>query len=188
MRKLIYSFNVSLDGYIADQNGDIGWSRPDAQLHQAHNDMAREAGVFIYGRRMYELMSAYWPTADADPDADPVQVDFARVWRETPKVVFSSTLTEVAHNSRLVTGDLGTELTRLKALEGGDLMIGGAELAAGAIRVGLVDDYRMFVHPIVLGGGAPYFPTLEAPIPLRLMETRRFDSGVIYLRHTVDPD
>lgn len=188
MRKLIYSFNVSLDGYIADRDGDLSWGRPDTELHQAHNDMAREAGTFIYGRRMYELMAAYWPTADTDPEVEPVVADFARVWRETPKVVFSSTLDEVGHNSRLVTGDLGTELTRLKALDGGDLMIGGAQLAAGAIRVGLVDEYRMFVHPIVLGGGRPYFPTLDAPIPLRLAETRRFDSGVIMLTHEAVPD
>lgn len=130
---------------------------------------------------MYELMTAYWPTAEADPAATPVEREYARIWSATPKVVFSSTLSTVGWNSRLVRGDVGGELARLRNEFEGDLDIGGATLAAAFIRRGLVDEYRLVVHPVVLGAGTPYFPPLESPLPLRLTETRTFASGSVYL-------
>jgi dihydrofolate reductase len=129
VRKLIYSMNATLDGYIAARGDDIGWSVPSAELHQWFNDRAREIGVSLYGRKLWEVMSAHWPTADQQPDATPVEVEFARVWQKTPKVVFSATLDEVSGNARLVTGDAVAEITRLKAEDGAPMEIGGAVLA-----------------------------------------------------------
>ena len=178
MRKLIYSMNVSLDGYIAAPGGDIGWSVPSAELHQWFNDRAREIGVSLYGRKLWELMSAHWPTADQQPDATPVEVDFARVWQKTPKVVFSSTLTEVSGNARLVTGDAVAEITRLKAEDGAPMEIGGAVLAGAAMRAGLIDEYQVVTHPGLVGGGTPFFSALDSWVNLRLVETRTFADGV----------
>jgi dihydrofolate reductase len=132
---------------------------------------------------MYELMAAYWPTAGSDPTATEAELDFARIWIETPKIVFSSTLPSVEWNSRLVRGDVGDELARLRTEFDGDLDVGGPTLASAFIRRGLVDEYRLLVHPVILGAGTPFFPQLETPIRLRLTETRRFESGVTHLSY-----
>ena len=147
MRKLIYMMNTTLDGYIAARGDDLGWGTPSPELHQWFNDRARELGVSLYGRKLWELMSAHWPTADQQPDATPVEVDFARVWQKTPKVVFSSTLTEVTGNARLVTGDAVAEISRLKAEDGAPMEIGGATLAGAAMRAGLIDEYQVVDAP-----------------------------------------
>jgi dihydrofolate reductase len=126
-------------------------------------------------------MAAYWPTAESDPSATEVMLDFARIWNPKPKLVFSSTLKSVDWNSRLVSGDVGKELARLRSEFDGELHVGGPTLAAEFIRRGLVDEYGLVVHPVILGAGTPFFPRLDTPIRLRLTETRRFDSGVIYL-------
>lgn len=126
MRKLIYAMNVTLDGYIAGPRDDIGWGLPSVELHQWFNDRAREVGVSLYGRRLWELMNGHWPTADQEPDATPVEVEFARIWQATPKVVFSTTLQEVSGNARLVTGDAMAEIARLKEEDGAPMEIGGA--------------------------------------------------------------
>jgi dihydrofolate reductase len=178
VRKLIYSMNVSLDGYIAARDDDISWGVPSVELHQWFNDRARELGVSLYGRRLWELMSAHWPTADQDPDATPVEVEFAHIWQETPKVVFSSTLDEVSGNARLVTGDAVAEISRLKAGEGDPMEIGGATLAGAAMRAGLIDEYQVVTHPVLVGGGTPFFSTLDTWVNLRLVETRSFPDGV----------
>ena len=178
MRKLIYSMNATLDGYIAARGDDIGWGVPSAELHQWFNDRARQIGVALYGRKLWEVMSAHWPTADQQPDVTPVEVEFARVWQKTPKVVFSATLDEVSGNARLVTGDAVAEITRLKAEDGAPMEIGGAILAGAAMRAGLIDEYQVVTHPVLVGGGTPFFSALDSWVNLRLVETRTFPDGV----------
>ncbi|WP_027860272.1 dihydrofolate reductase family protein [Marmoricola sp. URHB0036] len=178
MRKLIYAMNASLDGYIAAPGDDIGWSFPSVELHQWFNDRAREIGLSLYGRKLWELMNAHWPTADQQPDADPVEVEFARIWQKTPKVVFSRTLEEVSGNARLVTGDAVAEISRLKAEDGASMEIGGAHLAGAAMRAGLIDEYQVVTHPVLVGGGTPFFSALDSWVNLRLVETKTFGDGV----------
>jgi dihydrofolate reductase len=184
MGKLTYGMNVSVDGYIADANGGVEWAGPpDDELHQYWNDREREVAVALYGRRLYDLMSAYWPTADQDPAATAVTVDFARVWRAMPKVVFSRTLESVDWNSRLERGDVVEVATRLKAETDGVLEVAGATLAAPLVRAGLVDEFRIVVTPTAVGGGTPFFPKLPSHIPLRLIETRTFRGGTVLLSY-----
>ncbi|TMR99080.1 dihydrofolate reductase family protein [Nonomuraea basaltis] len=185
MRKVIYSMLISLDGYVESPNGDIGWTGPDDEVHAFINDQARDLGGSLYGRRLYENMSAYWPTADERPDAPQIEVDFARTWRAMPKYVFSKTLDKVEWNSTLVTGDLKEEVLKIKRQEGGDLDVGGATLAGSLLRLGLIDEFQIFIHPLVLGAGKPFFPPLDSAIRTRLLETRAFASGIVYLRYEV---
>lgn len=182
MRKLIYSMGVSLDGYIAGRGGEIDWSVPDAELHRFHNEQTRELGAHLVGRRLYEVM-LYWETVDQDPAAGEVELEFARIWQDLPKVVFSSTLETVEGNATLAQGGLAEEVGRLKEQPGKDLAVGGAGLAAAATRLGLIDEYRLFVSPVVLGGGTPFFPPVEERIDLELVETRTFGSRVVYSRY-----
>ncbi len=183
MRKVIYSMNVSLDGFIEDRAGGLDWSVPSPELHQFWNDQEREYDLFLYGRRLYETMSAFWPTAGLDPSDPPEVVEFARIWRSTPKLVFSHTLAEVRHNARLATGGIVEEVTRLKAQPGKDISVGGAGLAASLMAAGLIDEFRPVVHPVLLGGGKPMFPGLDAPGSLELVETRRIAGGYVLLRY-----
>jgi dihydrofolate reductase len=182
MRRLIYSMGVSLDGYIAGPGGDIGWSAPDPDLHRFHNDQARETGAQLCGRRLYETMRA-WDTVPDDPAAPEEMLEFARIWQATPKVVFSRTLDTVERNARLVRDGAADEVARLKAEDGGDLAVGGAGLAATLVERDLVDEYRLFVSPVILGAGTRFFPSLDRPIDLELAETRTFGSRVVYLRY-----
>lgn len=184
MGKLIYIMNVSLDGYIETPDHSLDWSIPDEELHTWFNDRARETDVFLYGRRLYEVMAAYWPTAASDPAATDYMLDFARIWNEKPKVVFSATLATVRWNSRLANADIGEELARLRTEFKGDMSVGGPTLASEFMRRGLVDEYQLLVHPIILGAGTPFFPKLETRINLRLKETRIFASGVTYLGYS----
>ncbi len=172
---------VSLDGYVARSDEDIGME-PDEELHRYANEQAGEAGAFLYGRKLYELMHAYWPTADQSPDASEVEAEFARAYRDTPKVVVSRTLEEVGENCRLVKEDLAGEVARLKEEPGGDLQVGGPGLAASLIELDLIDAYEMWVHPVALGGGKPFFPA-GRPLDLELADTRTFGSGVVLLRY-----
>ena len=181
MGKLTYMMNVSLDGFVETPAHDLDWATVDEELHFWFNEQARQTDASIYGRRMYELMTAYWPTAESDPSATPAMREYAGIWQATPKVVFSSSLASVEGNSRLVRGDVGEELVRLREEFDGDVDLGGPTLAAEFIRRGLVDEYRLLVHPVILGAGTPFFPTLDRPIRLRLTETRTFESGVVYL-------
>jgi dihydrofolate reductase len=182
MRKLIYSFGVSLDGFIAAPDGDIDWSAPDEELHRFHNQQARELGAEIYGRRLYEVMR-FWETVEEDPATPEHMLEFARIWKQTPKIVFSRTLERVEGNFRLVRDDAAEEVARLKQEPGKDLAVGGAGLASTFIKAGLVDEYRLFVSPVILGGGTPYFPPLDERINLELLETRTFGSRVVYVRY-----
>jgi dihydrofolate reductase len=182
MRKLIYSMTMSLDGFIAGPGGEIDWSPPDEELHRFHNQRTRELGAHLLGRRLYEEM-LYWETADQDPSAPEHVLEFARIWKELPKIVFSSTLEKVEGNARLVREGAAEEVAKLKQQPGKDLGVGGAGLASTFIELGLVDEYRPFVSPVVLGGGTPFFPALEERIDLKLVETRTFGSRVVYLRY-----
>ena len=182
MRKLIYSMGVSLDGFIAGPDGDIGWSAPDEELHRFHNLHASETGVHLYGRRLYEEM-IYWETAAEQPSLPEHALEFARIWKATPKVVFSRTLDKVEGNATLVKDDPAEVVRRLKKEPGEDLAVGGAGLASTLVEAGLVDEYRLFVSPVVLGAGTPYFPALDERIDLELVETRTFGSRVVYLRY-----
>jgi len=184
MGRLIYGMNVSLDGYIETQDHSLEWTIVDDELHSWFNDRFRKLDASLYGRRLYETMSAYWPTGESDPASTDVMREFARIWNRTPKIVFSSTLTEVAWNSRLVRGDVAEELARLRTEFDGDMEVGGATLAASFIRRGLVDVFQLIVHPVVLGAGTPFFPALESPLRLRLVETHSFVSGVTYMGYT----
>ncbi len=182
MRKLIYSMNVSLDGFIAGPGGEIDWSAPDEELHRFHNERVRETGAYLLGRRLYEEMT-YWETADENPSAAEHELEFARIWKAMPKIVFSKTLATVAGNARLVRDGVAEEVARLKEEPGNDLAVGGAGLASTLIELGLVDEYRLFVSPVVLGGGTPYLPPLDERINLELIETQTFGSRVVYLRY-----
>jgi dihydrofolate reductase len=183
MRKLIYSFGVSLDGFIAGPGGDIDWSVPDEELHRFHNQQARELGAQLYGRRLWEVMRVWETWADDRPSAPEPELEFARIWKETPKIVFSKTLEKVEGNTRLVREDAAEEIARLKEQPGKDLAVGGAELASSLMKLGLIDEYGLFVSPVVLGGGTRFFPALDERINLELVETRTFGSRVVYLRY-----
>jgi dihydrofolate reductase len=176
MPKLLYSMSVSLDGYIAGPSGDFSWSAPDEELFRFHTDRVAGLGAHLLGRRLYETM-LYWETAEPD-GAD--EQEFARLWQALPKLVFSTTLTEVEGNARLATGSLADEVA---ALGEQTVEIGGAGLAAEAARENLIDEYLLFVHPVIVGGGTPYFPPLTQQIDLELVETRTFASKVVYVRY-----
>ncbi len=183
MRRLIYGFSVSVDGYINDSAGGIDWTHPDDELHQFHNDRFRDVEISLHGRRLYELMADYWPHVPAD--APRIEREFATLWTEKPKVVFSRTLTEVHWNSTLISENAVEEVRGLKAGGDGVMEVGGASLAASLMPHGLIDEYQLFVMPVVLGGGTPFFPLLNTCVQLRLAETRIFDKAVL-LRYLAD--
>jgi dihydrofolate reductase len=180
--KLIYSMGLSLDGFIAGPDGSFDWGAPDEELHRFHNERVRALGGQLLGRRLYETM-VYWETAHEDPAATDYALEFAEIWKALPKVVFSDTLDEVVGNTRLAQGSVAEEVAALQERSGKDVAIGGANLAAEAIKLGLVDDFQLFINPVIVGGGRPFFPTLDQKIPLQLIETRTFGSKVIYLRY-----
>ena len=185
MRKVTYSMGLSADGYIVGPDGAFDWTAPDDELFQYFTDQIREVGVHLLGRRLYETM-LYWETADQDPTLDDAMLEWAAIWKRLPKVVFSTTLSAVQGNSRLVSGGLAEEIARLRAEpEDGDIAIGGATLAAEAAAAGLIDEYRTKVYPVLVGGGIPFFPRRERRVDLELAETRTFSSGVVYLRYRV---
>jgi len=181
MGKLIYSMNVSLDGFVDTVDHRLDWIRMDDELHTWFNDEARATEAELYGRRMYEVMSAYWPSGETDPDGTLATIEFARIWNLKPKVVFSRTLGSVAWNSRLVDGDVGEILEAIRRDHPGDLSVSGPTLAAEFARRNLIDEYRLVVHPVVLGGGTPYFADADRRIELELIDERSFGSGVRYL-------
>ncbi|MFK0044669.1 dihydrofolate reductase family protein [Streptomyces sp. NPDC090741] len=186
MRNIILMMQVSLDGYFEGPDGDISWHRVDKELHQYMNDEIRPLGGFLSGRVTHELMAAYWPTADADPAASAPEAEFAGIWRDMPKYVYSRTLpdADLGWNSTLVRDVVPAEVAALKAAPGGDLVVGGADLAAAFLRHDLVDAYRIFVHPVRIGRGRALFPPADGGlVPLRLEGTRTFGNGVVQLRY-----
>jgi dihydrofolate reductase len=176
---------VSLDGYIVGPDGDFDWTPPDAEVFRFWIDEIREVGVHLLGRRLYETM-LYWETADQDPSLGDAELEWASLWKPLPKVVFSRTLSAVQGNARLASGGVAEEIERLQAEPGeGDIAIGGATLAAEAAGLGLIDEYRAMVYPVLVGGGIPFFPRRERRVDLELVETRTFSSRVVYLRYRV---
>ena len=185
MRSVTYSMGVSLDGYIVGPDGGFDWTVPDAEVFRFWIDDIREVGVHLMGRRLYETM-LYWETADQDQSLDDAELEWAALWKPLPKVVFSTTLSALQGNARLASGALAEEIERLRAEPGeGEIAIGGATLAAEAAALGLIDEYRAMVHPVLVGGGTPYFPRDERRVDLELVETRTFNSRVVYLRYRV---
>jgi dihydrofolate reductase len=183
MPRLTYGMNVSLDGYVSAPGDDLGWSTPSDELFQFWSDRVGATGLALYGRRLWEGMNSHWPTADQQPGATPAHVEYARRWRAMPKVVFSSTIGAVDGNARLVTGDAVTEMTRLKDEDGGPMDVGGATLAAAAMRAGLIDEYAVVTHPVLVGSGTPFFTALDDRVDLTLVETRAFPGGVTLTRY-----
>jgi dihydrofolate reductase len=182
MRTVIYSMSVSLDGFIAGLDGDIGFTAPDEEQFRFHVQQTREIGVEVMGRGLYGAMLV-WETPEA-PRSSADQLEFARIWNAIPKVVFSTTLERVEGNARLAGADVAGEVARLREEPGeGVVSVGGAGLASALIKLDLIDEYRLFVDPVVVGGGTPYFPPLDHKIELELLETRTFGSRVTYLRY-----
>ena len=184
MRSVTYSMGVSLDGYITGPDGDITAPPPDEEVFRFVTDEIRRVGVHLMGRKLYETM-LYWETAQ-DQSLDDAEIEWAAIWKPLPKVVFSTTLSAVQGNARLASGGLAEEIERLRAepVEG-DIAIGGATLAAEAAALGLIDEYRARVYPVLVGGGIPFFPQRERRVDLELVETRTFSSRVVYLRYRV---
>jgi len=174
--------SVSLDGFFEGPDRELDWQLVDDELHRHFNDELRGMGAFLDGRVTYELMAEFWPTADQDPVASPTVVEFARIWRDMPKVVYSRTLESAAWNSTVVHEVVPAEVMALKAASGGDLMLGGADLAATFMRHDLIDEYRLYLHPVVLGAGHRFFPP-DLTVPLVLVESRPFGNGVVLLRY-----
>jgi dihydrofolate reductase len=185
MRSVTYSMGVSLDGYIVGPDGAFDWTEPDEEIFRFHIEQIREVGVHLLGRRLYETM-LYWETADQDQSLDDSELEWAALWKPLPKVVFSTTLSAVQGNARLASGGLTEEIERLRAEPGeGEIAIGGATLAAEAAALGLIDEYRPILIPVLVGGGIPFFPQRERRVDLELVETRTFSSRVVYLRYRV---
>ena len=183
MRNVLYAMSVSLDGYIEAPDGDLSWSYPDEELHAHFNALEREIDLHLYGRGLYENMAAFWPTADENPSAPQHEIEYARIWKAMPKIVFSTTLAQVGWNARLVRGNIAEEVAKLKAQPGKTISVGGAGIAASFMQLGLIDEVRLYLHPVVLGGGKRMFGTLQDPLHLALTETQRFGSGVVLLKY-----
>jgi dihydrofolate reductase len=182
MAKLIYSAITSLDGYIADEDGNFDWAAPDEEVHTFVNDLERPVGTYLYGRRMYEVM-APWETAHTVADQPPFTRDFAEIWQAADKVVYSRTLAAVSSARTRIERDFDREAVRqLKASAGRDITVGGPDLAAQAIRAGLVDEYHLFLAPIVVGGGTQSLPS-NVRVKLELLDERRFGNGMVHLHY-----
>jgi dihydrofolate reductase len=182
MAKLIYSGITSLDGYVADENGNFDWAAPDEEVHAFVNDLERPVGTYLYGRRMYEVM-VYWETAHTLADQPPFVLDFAGIWRAADKIVYSRTLETVSSARTRIERDFDPAAVRqMKATAGRDITVGGPDLAAQAIKAGLVDECHLFVTPIVVGGGKQFLPD-AVRLKLDLLDERRFGNGVVHLRY-----
>jgi len=185
VRSVTYSMNASLDGYIVGPDGRFDWSAPDPDVFRFWIDDIRGVGVHLLGRRLYETM-LFWETADQDPSLGDAELEWAGLWNRLPKVVFSNTLSAVRGNARLASGGIAEEIERLRAEPGeGEIAIGGATLAAQAAALDLIDEYRVMVYPVLVGGGLSYFPQGERRVDLELVETRTFSSKFVYLRYRV---
>jgi dihydrofolate reductase len=182
MAKLIYSAIASLDGYVADEEGNFDWAAPDEEVHGFVNDLERRVGTYLYGRRMYDVMVA-WETMGTRADQPPVIEDFTKIWQAADKIVYSKTLETVSSARTRIERDFDAEAVRqLKASSERDITVGGPELAAQAIRAGLVDEFQLFVTPVVVGGGKKALPD-DVHLKLELLDERRFGSGVVHLRY-----
>jgi dihydrofolate reductase len=183
VRKIIWMMSVSVDGYMEGPNREIDWHMVDDELHRHMNGWLARAASFLEGRVTFELMEEFSPTADQDPAAPPTIVEFAQIWRDMPKVVYSRTLERAGANATVVHGVVPAEVLALKPQPGGDLVVGGANLGAEFARHDLIDEYQLYVHPIVIGRGRPMLRPSDAKVPLRLIETHTFGNGVVMLRY-----
>jgi len=183
MRKVILFVQVSLDGYFEGPKKEIDWHMVDDELHAHFNEELEAMGAFLGGRVTYELMAGYWPTADADPARTPAERAFARIWRDMPKVVYSRTLTSAGWNTTIAREVVRGEVEALRLRARGDLVVGGGDLGAAFMAQDLIDEYRIYVHPIQVGEGRRLFPPSKEQVPLRLAGTRSFGNGVVLLRY-----
>ncbi|HEY4026851.1 MAG TPA: dihydrofolate reductase family protein [Candidatus Dormibacteraeota bacterium] len=182
MARLIYTAITSLDGYVADEDGNFDWAEPDEEVHTFVNDLERPAGTYLYGRRLYEVMVA-WETVHTLPDQPAVTRDFAAIWQAADKIVYSRTLEAVSSARTRIERDFDAEaVRRMKASAEREITVGGPDLAGQAIRAGLVDECRLFLTPIVVGGGTQSLPN-NVRVKLELLDERRFGNGVVYLRY-----
>ncbi|MCF6521738.1 dihydrofolate reductase family protein [Streptomyces sp. JJ36] len=183
MPRIVQMMSVSLDGYFEGPEREIDWHRVDETLHRHFNDLVRTMGGILSGRVTHELMAGFWPTADSDPESTPAMVEFAGIWREIPKVVFSRTLERADWNTTVKREVDPAEIRALKAGSGGDLVLSGADLATTFREHDLIDEYRLYVHPVLIGRGRPLFPLRDTRTALDLAETRPFPNGVVLLRY-----
>ena len=180
--KLIYTALMSLDGYVADADGNFDWAAPDEEVHSFVNDLERPVGTYLYGRRMYEVMRA-WETMDSLPDQPPVILDFAKIWQGAEKVVYSTTLEKASSARTRIERSFDPEaIRRMKASAGADIAVGGPHLAAQAVRAGLVDELQLILAPVLVGSGNHFLPD-AAQLKLELLGERRFRSGMVYLNY-----
>ena len=180
MAKLIYSAITSLDGYVADEDGNFEWAAPDAEVHSFVNELERPIGTYLYGRRMYEVM-LFWETVSTEAAQAPFMRDFAELWRAADKVVYSTTLEAESSARTRIERDFDPDaVARMKASAEQDISVGGPNLAAQAIRAGLVDEFQLFLTPVVVGGGQHWLPD-GAQLSLELVDERRFAGGVVFL-------
>ena len=184
--KLIYSAITSLDGYVADDDGNFDWAAPDEEVHTFVNDLERPVGTYLYGRRMYKVM-VYWETAHTLAEQPPFILDYTQVWQAADKVVYSKTLARVSSARTRIERSFDPDAVRqMKASAGRDISVGGPDLAAQAIKAGLVDECHLFVTPIIVGGGKHYLPN-DVQLKLELLDERRFGSGVVHLHYGTRP-
>jgi dihydrofolate reductase len=182
MRKVIYSPMVSLDGFVEGPTRNLDWGIIDEELHSFINDQQHQIDTYLFGRRMYEVMT-YWDSAETDLSNPEYALEFARIWKRIVKIVYSKTLDHVQGNAQLSRGDIVEEVVGLKAQPGLDMGVGGATIAAALMQSGLIDEYQLFIHPVILGSGTPLFQALDRQTNLRLIETKTFSSGVVFLRY-----
>jgi dihydrofolate reductase len=183
MRKIVLMMSVSVDGFIEGPERQIDWHMVDDELHSHFNEQLGAMGAFLNGRVTYELMAGFWPTADSDPASTGPMAEFAGIWRDMPKIVFSRTLERAGWNTTIVRDVVVEDIMALKTEPGGDLALGGADLAAAFRRHDLIDEYRLYVHPVLIGRGKPLFQASDVTTPLQLAETRAFGNGVVLLRY-----
>ena len=186
MRRIVLHLMVSLDGYFEGPDADISWHRVDEELHSYMNKQLVTASAFLEGRVTYQLMEDFWPTADQGPDVEPAVAEFAQVWRDMPKVVYSRTLDAPGPNATVVRDVVPEEVRALQAQPGGEMVVGGPVLAESFRRHDLIDEYRIFITPVLVGRGRRLFESEGMPADLRLVESRTFGNGVVMVRYAVE--
>jgi dihydrofolate reductase len=188
MGKLVYSLSTSIDGYIEGPDRDISWHRVDEDLHWFFNEKFDGFGAFVSGGMTYRMMADFWPTADQDPESSPSMVEFARIWRDKPKIVYSRTLDHADWNTTIVRDIVPDDVRSLKEQFEGDLVVGGPQIAAQLIPHDLIDEFHVNVMPVAIGAGTPMFPAGADALDLTLIDSRAFGNGVVLLRYARDAD
>ena len=183
MRTIVVSSSVSLDGYFEGPGHDLSWHLVDEEVHEHFNERLAAASAFLDGRVTHQLMAEFWPTADEDPEEPQAIAEFARIWREKPKIVFSRTWEDTTWNTTVRREVDPAEIRALQAKPGGDMVVGGARLVDTFRRLDLIDEYRIYVHPVLVGAGTPLFKDAEGLTSLELLQTRTFGNGVVLLRY-----